>query len=230
MKKENFIRGVKVIMLGLLLGVGIGLLQASSWSAPTTTVGVYSPTNSKPPINFGTDSQSKAVDSSNAGRHGGLGLGGSLSVAAGAVFQKSVNVGSSLSVESLVVYGNKKITNSLVVSSIANSPGKKVCADSDGKLITCPVASCHGTYQGNGPLQSVCGPGSATVASFVSSYGCTNAGALCSTVPVASCTGSTSTCSSGCFLQQSYPIINKPCSDFTTQITCSSRSTCSWGF
>lgn len=144
MKKENFIQGLKIITLGLILGLGIGMIQAASWSAPTISVGTYVPNNTKPPINAGTDAQIKpAADST---RKGGLSVD-AFAVSAGAQFIKSVAVGALSSGNTLTVNGNKKIASNLTVSSLLNSSNQKVCTNNAGKLILCPAnGACSTTH------------------------------------------------------------------------------------
>ena len=157
-KKENFIEGLKIITLGLLLGLGIGMIQASNWNPPTSTVGTYSPNNVYPPLNVGTEHQLKPAGSPGepyyhpitSTKHGGLSVD-SLSVLAGTKFDGSVSVGNSL-----VSYGDKKIAKNLIVSTLANSTEKEVCTDADGKL----VVSCLPI-----PINGACGLGNGAVGS-----------------------------------------------------------------
>jgi len=172
--KKDFIQGLKIITLGLLLGLGVGMVQAVSWSYPTGTV---PSTNTLPPISSGLGDQVKApystsIDPTLFGIHymrGGLSVDG-LSVAGGAQFLKSVVVDGSSSdnncddqnannflgslpctypttptpTSALTVNGNQNIASSLVVSSVT---GSSVCVDSNGKLIACPNGAC-GTANG----------------------------------------------------------------------------------
>ena len=223
-KKENFTEGFKIITLGLLLGLGIGMIQASSWGSPSTTVGTYPPQNEYSPINVGIDSQIKpAFD---ATKKGALSVN-SLSVSAGAEFVKSVSVGA----PGLTVLGNKKIADSLTITSLANSTDKKVCTDSAGKLKFCPVipvASCKGTYTTVGASQASC---TGTVADFVSSYGCSTAGKNCATLGITSSAncGSLSACSSSCQWTITQPIVTVQCSTIATQSLCEQKASCTWG-
>jgi len=141
---KPLIQGLKIITLGILLGLGIGIIQAASWSSPTVQVGVYSPSNTNPPLNVGTDSQVKPIDATdpvdgfgNHSRRGGLSVN-TFSVAAGAQFLKSLSIGNS-GTGDLTVNENQKVANNLIVTTLATSnTNQKVCTDTTGKLILCP--------------------------------------------------------------------------------------------
>ena len=242
--KNKFIEGLKIITLGLVLGLGVGMIHATSWSYPSSSA--Y---NTLPPINVGTDSQTKAplysgttpLNPTLFGMHyrqGALSVS-SLSVVAKAQFLKSVTVGPLVSGYALDVYGNKIIANNLNVTSLSSN--SKLCTDTLGKLINCPLPSCNGTYTedkymctgtvvGPKPYNSCTGTDGADCATYLSGTldvlddGQTN----CANSPGGStCCGNTSN-SCGCSLFNTPSVkVSLPCSTFTTQAQCTPTG-CSW--
>ena len=255
--KNKFIEGVKIITLGLILGLGVGMVQATPWTYPT---GVVPPTNTLPPLSMGTTGQVKApvyntttlqpIDPTLFGVHnqrGALSVG-SLAVAAGAQFMKAVNVGTINNPGSLEVYGNKKIANSLTVTSVTNSA---ICTNTSGKLVACPVASCKGTYPDpnsshnkymctgninyNGNIHPSCEESSGNYSN--EGTDCSTLGLDVSTSDIClsdnSCSCGTSTGtpkSCGCLLDMSNEVPNTlQCSTLTTTTLCGQHPTCTWG-
>ena len=167
--KNEFIDGVKIITLGLILGLGVGMVQATPWSYPAGTV---PPTDTPPPISVGLTNQVKAPDPVDPtlfgihNRRGSLSVG-SLAVATGASFMKAVNIGLYTSGgDSLDVYGNKNIASALTVTSIKNS---SVCTDTNGRLINCPLipqngvcGAANGTIVASIPTTNLCAVGTAS--------------------------------------------------------------------
>ena len=139
MKKEEVIRSIKIIMIGLFLSLGIGLVSA--WYPPAGLPGVV---NATPPLLVDSAGQTKAGDLSIAG----------------------INLVTStgLSTSGLLSRGNIYVTD--LQTSNSSNP---VCADSTGKLKKCVVGVCSQTIgqctsgnvsgltgSGNGPYNWTC--------------------------------------------------------------------------
>lgn len=112
MKKENLVRPIITIAIGLIFFVGVNYLFAD-WNGPTG----YAPdSNVSAPINVSTSFQSK---------------GG------GENHEELFNVNGGFSSNSLGVFGPVTIAGSLKIIPLSNTTNSNICATAEGILITC---------------------------------------------------------------------------------------------
>ncbi|MFZ2072099.1 MAG: hypothetical protein WA101_01310 [Minisyncoccia bacterium] len=122
MKKNDILKSIKVIVLGLVLGLGISYVYAtvgntqsvsSNWAIPSGTPPAG---NVVGPIDMSNKEQAK----------GGTPITGSL-----------LNIEGTLSSDSLAVFGNSVVGGDLKASQLSGVGSRPICVDSSGKLIPC---------------------------------------------------------------------------------------------
>ncbi|MFZ3015625.1 MAG: hypothetical protein WA101_01315 [Minisyncoccia bacterium] len=125
MKKNDILKSIKVIVLGLVLSLGVSYAfsagtsgggnigQSSNWIGP---VGTPPASNVAAPINVGTTGQAK----------GGTLTAGSL-----------LDIRGVLSSNLLAVFGNAVFAGNVKINSLAGTGNRPLCADSSGTIVLC---------------------------------------------------------------------------------------------
>ena len=164
--KKDFIQAGKIIFLGLIISLSVGMLNAQTFLTPSNTppTDLTNNGNTYPYIHEGIVAQVKKGD---------LSVMSFLATQNSSVNRKVV-VGNDIPVfyqlgqpipDTLTVFGNKKIAGDVKITGLINSTQKRVCANSIGQLIKCPdlVMPGCGTSYGqvfmNAPTTNLCATG-----------------------------------------------------------------------